>query len=286
MTMFVIQTFLLIAIAMVLGVIAGALLRQLLSGTAASQPEKTDQQARVSEKPASPDPATPKTPPKPKPTKVAEKKPASVVQKAKPAPSPGPKDNLKRIDGIGPKNEKALNTLGITTFKQIAAWTSAEEEEFGEKLAFPGRIEREEWVKQAKRLLTGAEPQKPTTRARQSKDGPTSTTGQIKTATQGTKPSVMASPPAGGGDDLAAVNGIGQALERKLNALGVFTYKQIASWSSEEQAWIGNELGFPGRPERENWAAEAAKAAKSNAGGSRKAPAKGEIVAKRKTVIR
>jgi predicted flap endonuclease-1-like 5' DNA nuclease len=36
---------------------------------------------------------------------------------------------------------------------QIAAWTSQDEEKIGDKLAFPGRIEREEWVKQAKQLL-------------------------------------------------------------------------------------------------------------------------------------
>ncbi|HBH44253.1 MAG TPA: NADH-quinone oxidoreductase subunit E, partial [Hyphomonas atlantica] len=30
------------------------------------------------------------------------------------------RDDLKRISGIGPKNEDALNALGIFTFQQIA----------------------------------------------------------------------------------------------------------------------------------------------------------------------
>ena len=37
---------------------------------------------------------------------------------------PAAHDALKRIKGIGPKNEDALNELGIYTFKQIAAWTA------------------------------------------------------------------------------------------------------------------------------------------------------------------
>ncbi len=62
-------------------------------------------------------------------------------------------DDLTRINGIGPSNVRKLEEIGVTTFEQIAAWSSKDEEEIGDKLAFPGRIEREEWVKQAKQLL-------------------------------------------------------------------------------------------------------------------------------------
>ncbi len=37
-----------------------------------------------------------------------------------PAPNPAPPDNLKRIEGIGPKISGVLNKAGITTFAQLA----------------------------------------------------------------------------------------------------------------------------------------------------------------------
>ena len=64
----------------------------------------------------------------------------------------GGPDRLTRIKGVGPVNEKKLNGLGIWHFDQVASWKKAEVEWVGSYLAFPGRIEREEWVKQAKAL--------------------------------------------------------------------------------------------------------------------------------------
>lgn len=64
----------------------------------------------------------------------------------------GRPDDLKRIKGIGPQNETRLNALGIHHFDQIAAWTPEEARWVGSYLAFPGRIEREEWIAQAKEL--------------------------------------------------------------------------------------------------------------------------------------
>ncbi|WP_048644948.1 ATP-binding cassette domain-containing protein [Nitratireductor soli] len=72
-------------------------------------------------------------------------------------PRTGGGNNLTRIKGIGPANEKKLNALGIWHFDQIAAWTKAEIDWVGAYLSFPGRIEREQWVKQAKVLARGGE---------------------------------------------------------------------------------------------------------------------------------
>ncbi len=66
-------------------------------------------------------------------------------------------DDLKRIKGIGPQNEKRLNALGIFHFAQIAAWTAENARWAGSYLAFPGRIEREDWISQAEVLATGAD---------------------------------------------------------------------------------------------------------------------------------
>ena len=66
-------------------------------------------------------------------------------------------DNLKQIKGVGPTIEAKLNAAGISSFGQIAAWTKKEQVEFAEQLSFAGRIEREEWVRQAKVLAKGGE---------------------------------------------------------------------------------------------------------------------------------
>jgi len=71
------------------------------------------------------------------------------------APRGGKADDLKRIRGIGKQNEGRLHALGIWHFDQIAAWVSDEIEWVGSYLAFPGRIEREDWVAQAKVLASG-----------------------------------------------------------------------------------------------------------------------------------
>ncbi|MBN9077021.1 MAG: peptide ABC transporter ATP-binding protein [Rhizobiales bacterium 65-79] len=66
-------------------------------------------------------------------------------------------DDLKLISGVGPKIEAILNGLGIYRFSQIAAWRKAEREWVDHHLRFGGRIERDDWVKQAKALAKGGE---------------------------------------------------------------------------------------------------------------------------------
>ncbi|MEM9013926.1 MAG: 50S ribosomal protein L21 [Pseudomonadota bacterium] len=87
---------------------------------------------------------------------------AKPAAKAKAAPAPSKKqgadgDDLKKLSGVGPALEKKLHEAGVTTFAQIAAWGDAEIAEFDEKLSFKGRIEREGWVEQAKKLAAGEE---------------------------------------------------------------------------------------------------------------------------------
>lgn len=64
-------------------------------------------------------------------------------------------DDLKRIRGIGPQNEGRLHGLGIWHFDQIANWTHDNVLWIGSYLAFPGRIDREDWLGQAKVLAAG-----------------------------------------------------------------------------------------------------------------------------------
>ena len=73
------------------------------------------------------------------------------------APRNGVPDNLQRIRGVGERNEALLNSLGIFHFGQIAAWTPGEVRWVGAYLAFPERIERDDWVGQATILASGGD---------------------------------------------------------------------------------------------------------------------------------
>lgn len=66
-----------------------------------------------------------------------------------------------------------------------------------------------------------------------------------------------AEPLAEQNDDLKKITGVGPKLERVLNKQGISTYAQIANMSAKEMAKIGENLGFPGRIERDDWAGQA-----------------------------
>lgn len=96
-----------------------------------------------------------KVAPKPVTKKVAAPK---TKAKAKPkpkvlytdGPTDGTPDDLKQIKGIGPKFEADLNSKGIYYFRQIAAWKNDDVTMVeGVIDSIPGRIDRDEWVKQA-----------------------------------------------------------------------------------------------------------------------------------------
>ncbi|MBD2754294.1 hypothetical protein [Spirosoma validum] len=60
-------------------------------------------------------------------------------------------DDLKDIVGVGPFLERKLHSLGIYTFRQIANFTKEDVHKVNEIVEFfPGRIERDNWVGQAK----------------------------------------------------------------------------------------------------------------------------------------
>jgi predicted flap endonuclease-1-like 5' DNA nuclease len=69
----------------------------------------------------------------------------------------GDLDDLKRIRGIGVLIEKKLNSLGVTHYEQVANWTGADIERISRILDFKGRIERENWIEQARILATGGQ---------------------------------------------------------------------------------------------------------------------------------
>lgn len=85
-----------------------------------------------------------------KPSLEDPNRPAGIAKPATP-------DDLKLISGVGPKIEGILNELGIFTFAQMAGWKQAEREWVDGYLNFKGRIDRDDWVKQADALARGGE---------------------------------------------------------------------------------------------------------------------------------
>lgn len=103
--------------------------------------------------------------PAPAPTRPApraRRRPAESLPGIRPpaleAPEGEGADDLKQLRGIGPQNEQRLNEIGIFHLRQIAAWTPEEAAWVGSYLAFPGRIEREDWMGQAKAIIAGGAP--------------------------------------------------------------------------------------------------------------------------------
>ena len=122
--------------------------------------------------PESPPEIQPAPPPPPAPAPQPEVVPApepqpEIVPSVEPIPAPAPPtatpegdvlvaDELSRIKGLGPKLQKLLPTLGLSTFAQIAALTDADLAELDTKLgAFAVRPAEYNCVEQAKYLAAG-----------------------------------------------------------------------------------------------------------------------------------
>jgi large subunit ribosomal protein L21 len=75
---------------------------------------------------------------------------AEAKPRAKAAAAGG--DDLKKLSGVGPAMEKKLQALGVTSFAQIAAWTAEDAARIDEGINSKGRVEKEDWIGQAKKL--------------------------------------------------------------------------------------------------------------------------------------
>ncbi|WP_315782401.1 MULTISPECIES: cell envelope biogenesis protein TolA [unclassified Bradyrhizobium] len=196
---------------------------------------------------------------------------------ALPAPD-GAADDLKLIKGIGPKNEAILNDIGVHHFSQIADWSPAHAGWVGHHMAFPGRIEREHWIAQAKLLAAGVDTVHSTAvksgalTIDERADAPLSEheandliaqlpalmpAVENEEAHAGSRPLGLASPRGGQADDLKLIKGIGKQNEARLHGLGIWHFAQIAAWSADHAKWVGSYLAFAGRIEREQWVSQA-----------------------------
>ena len=133
---------------------------------------------------------------------------------------------------MGPKLELFLHKQGITTFKQLAAMDDNDVAALQEKLSqFPGRIEREEWVPQARRIVAG--------------------TTSVRVVPRNER------------DDLKRIKGVGPVLERWLHGRGIYRFVDLTTLDSSAFAALSSELEeFTGRIEREEWIKQAGELAK------------------------
>ena len=68
----------------------------------------------------------------------------------------GAPDDLTKLAGVGPQLEKKLNEYGIFHYWQVAALSPADIDEVDAELKLGGRIQRDNWVEQARTLVDGA----------------------------------------------------------------------------------------------------------------------------------
>jgi len=111
--------------------------------------------AKADPKPASAPEPRAETPPetKPRPEPPVSSSPSASAMSA---PEPTPReheDDLTIIKGLGPKAAAALKAAGVRRIEQIAEWSAEDVARFDEMITGRGRIDREEWVPQAKALI-------------------------------------------------------------------------------------------------------------------------------------
>lgn len=221
---------------------------------------------------------------------TAAKAPAAKKPAAKPAAAASGPDDLKLIKGVGKLNETRLNDEGITTFAQVAAWKKADIADFDEKLNFKGRIEREEWVPQAKVLAKGAAKTKPAAAPAKKAAAPKTAKASVAKTTPAKKPAakkpavkkaapkkVAAKAAPAKPDDLKLIKGVGKLIETKLAKEGITQYSQIAAWKKADITDFDEKLSFKGRIERDDWIAQAKILAKGGTTDFSKRAVKGDV---------
>jgi predicted flap endonuclease-1-like 5' DNA nuclease len=156
------------------------------------------------------------------------------------------KDDLKMISGIGPFIEERLHALDIYTFRQISKFTALDIETINDAIEyFSGRIERDEWVSQAKELV-------------HIKDKRTDLLARIRERKARIAYNRIGIAKKEEANDLTVISGIGGWIMEKLNALDIYTFQQISNFTSDDVQLVTDVIEyFPGRIERDEWILQA-----------------------------
>jgi len=156
------------------------------------------------------------------------------------------KDDLKMISGIGPFIEERLHALDIYTFRQISKFTAKDIDTINDAIEyFSGRIERDEWVAQARELVI-------------SKDKRTERLKQLRERKARINYNRIGIAKKEEADDLTIISGIGGWIKEKLNVLDIYTLRQISNFTEEDVHTVTEAIEyFPGRIERDEWILQA-----------------------------
>ena len=161
------------------------------------------------------------------------------------SPKGGNPDDLKEIRGIGPAIEKTLNTEGVYHFQQIADFTPDNVRWVDKNVSIPGRVDRDDWIGQAKALSSG-----------QSYQG-FAYDPDSAVVTDDMRPKKLSSPTGGSADDLKRIKGVGPVIETTLNDEGIYHFQQVADFTPQNAMWVDKHISFPGRIHREDWIGQA-----------------------------
>jgi DNA-directed RNA polymerase subunit beta' len=125
----------------------------------------------------------------------------------------GPKDDLTRIEGVGPKIEEHLNNAGIHTYQELA---NASPDQIRTILDNAGGLAAHDPTTWPQQAVMAAQGQWHELQAWQDQlDG-----GRVVEAAQP--------------DDLTKVEGIGPAIQSHLNAAGIMTFEQLSNTSVDD----------------------------------------------------
>jgi len=126
------------------------------------------------------------------------------------------KNDLTAIEGIGPFLEKKLNDAGVFTYADIAAWDTAKISAITQQISFfEGRIEKDDWVGQAKKLLGEKSTESAATEVADARD---------LSAAEIVVPK----------DNLKLILGIDEAVERVLHLSGIQAFAELSRMEPNE----------------------------------------------------
>jgi predicted flap endonuclease-1-like 5' DNA nuclease len=177
------------------------------------------------------------------------------------------KDDLTAIEGVGPFLEKKLNEINVFTYEQIAHWDAATITQVTHDIQFfEGRIEKDDWIGQAQRLLefknTGIYP--PTVKEQSVAPAYVESTEPLISADVASQPQPILpvveiptppTPPVGPtfdeddissqlpGDDLALIEGVGPKIALILKKAGIHFFADLAKAEPEMLRNLLHEAG-------------------------------------------
>ena len=172
-------------------------------------------------------------------------------------------DDLTEIERIDEPLQARLHSMGIYRFKQIASWSDENATEIALRLGIEKiRLRDENWPEQAEdrlaelyRLESGWDKARPSVpeyeqRIREQFPGePVKADEEFGIVYTGHPARV---------DDLAVLEGIDPSLARRLNASGVYRFRQLANWSTANVEAFAKRLGFTqDAPYYQNWVGQA-----------------------------